>query len=155
MNSPFESLGGEPGVRALVDRFYDLMDELPAAAQVRAMHPENLASSRDKLYWFLCGFFGGPQLYVERFGHPRLRARHLPFPIGDDARDQWMLCMQQALAEQVEDADLRAVLADSFAHTAAHMRNLGPGGVRMVGPGLGRGGGGGGGRGRGRGHGQG
>ena len=82
-DAPFERIGGEEGVRALVDRFYDLMDTLPEAAGIRAMHPRDLRMSREKLYLFLVGWLGGPPLYVERFGHPRLRARHLPFPIGD------------------------------------------------------------------------
>ena len=76
---PFERLGGEPGVRALVDRFYDLMDLEPIYAGIRALHPTELDSSRDKLHWFLCGWLGGPNLYIERFGHPRLRARHMPY----------------------------------------------------------------------------
>ncbi|HET7774533.1 MAG TPA: group II truncated hemoglobin, partial [Burkholderiaceae bacterium] len=85
----FELVGGEARVRALVDRFYDLMDLEPQFAGIRALHPNTLDSSRDKLFWFLCGWLGGPNHYIERFGHPRLRARHLPFPIGESERDQW------------------------------------------------------------------
>ena len=136
MDNPYASLGAEAAVRALVDRFYDLMDERPDAADIRAMHPDDLGSSRDKLHWFLCGFLGGPNLYVERVGHPRLRRRHLPFPIGDAARDAWMACMSRALEEQVPDAALRESLEQAFTHTASHMRNQGPGGVRDVGPRL-------------------
>jgi hemoglobin len=110
-------------VRALVDRFYDLMSELPEAADVLRMHPRSLASSREKLRLFLTGWLGGPQLYVERYGHPRLRARHLPFPIDDRARDAWMLCMRQALDEQVQDSLLREMLRGSFQRLADHMRN--------------------------------
>ena len=79
--TPFEHLGGEPQVRALVDRFYDLMDLEPAYAGIRMLHPASLDSARDKLHWFLCGWLGGPNHYVERFGHPMLRARHLTFKI--------------------------------------------------------------------------
>ena len=93
----FEQIGGEEKVRALVDRFYDLMATLPEAAGILALHPPDLTSSREKLFLFLVGWLGGPPLYVQRYGHPRLRARHLPFPIGESERDQWLLCMRQAL----------------------------------------------------------
>jgi hemoglobin len=121
--SHYSRLGEEAGVRRLVDRFYDLMSELPEAKPIRALHPPDLGSSRDKLYWFLCGWLGGPQYYVERFGHPRLRARHLPFPIGPAERDQWMLCMRRALDDTVADGLLRELLAGSFAKLADHMMN--------------------------------
>jgi len=119
----YESIGGEQTLRALVDRFYDLMDELPEAAGIRALHPEKLDHSREKLFMFLSGWMGGPQLYVERFGHPRLRARHLPFPIGESERDQWLLCMNQALEDVVEDGFTRVQIARSFAQVADFMRN--------------------------------
>jgi hemoglobin len=119
----YEQIGGEETVRRLVDRFYDLMDELPEAAGIRALHPKTLDESRNKLFWFLTGWMGGPQLYVERFGHPRLRARHLPFPIGEFERDQWMLCMTKALNEVVRDPLTRQQLARSFAQLADFMRN--------------------------------
>ena len=77
----FELVGGEARVRALVDRFYDLMDLEPEFAGIRALHPPTLDGSRDKFFWFLCGWMGGPDHYISRFGHPRLRARHLPFAI--------------------------------------------------------------------------
>ncbi|MBE7449322.1 MAG: group II truncated hemoglobin [Kofleriaceae bacterium] len=121
--SPFIRLGGEAGVRRLVDRFYDLMDSRPDAAELRALHPPDLASSRDKLAWFLDGWLGGPPHYVARFGHPRLRARHLPFVIGERERDQWMACMRQALAETTDDAALREQLGETMARLADHMRN--------------------------------
>lgn len=121
----FELLGGEPVVRQLVDRFYDLMDLDPAYAGLRALHPDALDGSRDKLHWFLCGWLGGPQHYVERFGHPRLRARHLPYPIGIAERDQWMDCMVQAMRELQIDDTLAARLTESFFGTADWMRNKG------------------------------
>jgi hemoglobin len=121
--TPFARLGGESGVRALVDRFYDLMELEPAYAEVRAMHPGTLDGSRDKLFWFLCGWLGGPDLYVQRHGHPRLRARHLPYVIGIRERDQWMACMIQALHEQQIDESLAGRLAESFFGTADWMRN--------------------------------
>ena len=95
--SIYETIGGEQRLRALVDRFYDLMDSAPEAAGIRALHPEDLTESRNKLFWFLSGWSGGPPMYIERFGHPRLRARHLPFSIGEAERDQWLWCMNHAL----------------------------------------------------------
>lgn len=121
----FEWVGGEARVRELVDRFYDLMDLEPAYAELRAMHPTTLEGSRDKLFWFLCGWLGGPQHFVERFGHPMLRARHLPFPIGIRERDQWLACMNQAMHEVALDPVLVERLKDSFANTADWMRNKG------------------------------
>ena len=123
--SAFELLGGEPAVRALVDRFYDLMDLEPAYAALRAVHGSTLDDARDKLFWFLCGWLGGPQHYVERFGHPRLRARHLPFPIGIRERDQWLACMSQAMREREVDPALAERLAQAFFGTADWMRNKG------------------------------
>jgi hemoglobin len=123
--SPFDQLGGEPTVRNLVDRFYDLMELEPAYAELRAVHGSTLADARDKLFWFLCGWLGGPQHYVERFGHPRLRARHMPFSIGILERDQWLACMDQAMTEVHVDATLHQRLNASFFQTADWMRNRG------------------------------
>lgn len=119
----YAALGGETGVRSLVDRFYDLMDTVPEYYGIRKLHPADLQSSNDKLFWFLSGWLGGPQLFVERFGHPRLRARHLPYAIGIAERDQWMACMVQAMEEEGIDEGLREVLRLAFAQTADWMRN--------------------------------
>ena len=119
----YEQVGGADGLRALVDRFYQLMDELPEAKGIRDLHPAELTGSADKLYKFLSGFLGGPPLYVSEHGHPRLRARHLPFPIGVDERDQWLLCMETALQELVVAEGLRSTLVYYFQRTADHMRN--------------------------------
>jgi hemoglobin len=121
--TPFEWIGGEPKVQALVDRFYDLMDIEPGYAELRAVHGTTLADARQKLFWFLCGWLGGPDHYQERFGHPRLRMRHMPFAIGIRERDQWVACMDQAMAETDVPADLRARLKESFFGTADWMRN--------------------------------
>ena len=125
MSSPtfYEQLGGEEGLRQMVDRFYDLMSELPETQAIRALHPDDLTDSRNKLFKFLSGFFGGPSLYIEEYGHPRLRARHLPFPIGEDERDQWLLCMNRAIDELVDDPLLVSQLKMTFFRTADHMRN--------------------------------
>ncbi|MEO8298600.1 MAG: group II truncated hemoglobin [Burkholderiales bacterium] len=121
--TPFERIGGEARVRALVDRFYDLMDLEPAYRELRAAHGPSLDSARDKLHWFLCGWLGGPNHYIERFGHPRLRARHLPFTIGLRERDQWLACMAQAMQETAVEPTLAERLAQSFFQTADWMRN--------------------------------
>jgi hemoglobin len=125
-SSTYNKLGGEIGLRNLVDRFYDLMDELPEAKSIRALHPQDLTQSRDKLFMFLSGLFGGPPLYVQQFGHPMLRARHLPFRIGVSERDQWLLCMNQAIDQLVSDQQLVGQLKINFARTADHMRNIDP-----------------------------
>ncbi|MDO9013126.1 MAG: group II truncated hemoglobin [Gallionella sp.] len=119
----YQRIGGAEKIHALVDRFYHLMDELPEAYGIRKMHTEDLQVVNDKLFMFLSGWMGGPQLFVEAFGHPLLRRRHLPFAIGDAERDQWMLCMNQALDDVVEDEALRRELSDAFTKVADHMRN--------------------------------
>jgi hemoglobin len=116
-------LHGAEGVRALVDRFYDLMDREPAYAVIRRLHAADLAGARDKLYWYLSGWLGGPNLYVERFGHPMLRARHLPLSIGVPERDAWLACMNQAMLESGVRVELHEPLRTAFSRTADWMRN--------------------------------
>jgi hemoglobin len=122
-SSMYELLGAEAGLRSLVDRFYDIMDSSPEAERIRSFHAKSLKQSREKLFLFLCGWSGGPQLYVERFGHPRLRMRHMPFPIGSVERDQWLWCMNKALDESGLDARLVELLKKRFAEVADFMRN--------------------------------
>jgi len=121
--SLYEMLGGETGLRSLVDRFYDLMDTSPEAQNIRRLHGQSLNRSREKLFMFLSGWSGGPQLYVERFGHPRLRMRHMPFAIGTVERDQWLWCMNKALDESQVDPRLVEYLKLRFAEVAEAMRN--------------------------------
>jgi hemoglobin len=121
--TPFDRAGGEEAVRNLVDRFYDLMDLEPAYAALRAVHGHTLEQARQKLFWFLCGWLGGPQHYTERFGHPRLRMRHMPFVIGIQERDQWLACMHQAMQDIGLDPQLIQRLDESFFQTADWMRN--------------------------------
>lgn len=121
--TPYDILGGEAGLRRLVHRFYQLMDTLPEAWEIRRLHPENLAGSEEKLFMYLSGYLGGPSLFIEKFGHPRLRARHLPFGIGVAERDQWLMCMQLALEEQEVDAGMRDALFKALSGLADHMRN--------------------------------
>lgn len=120
----YERLGGEPALRTLVRRFYGYMDTLPEAAVIRSMHADDLATAEDKLFKFLSGWLGGPNLYWEEFGHPRLRMRHFPFSIGMAERDQWMLCMTRALEDTVPDDPVFCQkLYQAFAQTASHMIN--------------------------------
>jgi len=121
--SHFESLGGEVGIRQLVDRFYDLMDSAPEAASVRALHATSLKQSREKLFLYLMGWTGGPPVYVEKYGHPRLRQRHMPFAIGARERDEWLWCMKRALAEHEVADDVRDVLWQRLMQLADFMRN--------------------------------
>lgn len=119
----YEALGRADGLHRLVDRFYELMDELPEAYAARRIHPDSLAGANESLFEFLSGWFGGPNLYIEKKGHPRLRMRHLPYTIGGTERDEWMLCMHTALTEQVADESLRAGLLKAFGDMADHMVN--------------------------------
>ena len=123
IQNPYELIGGETGVRELVDRFYDYMDSEAGAGDVRQMHAASLRASREKLYLFLSGWLGGPDLYVQKYGHPMLRRRHLPFAIGSKERDQWMHCMRKALRDMPIEQALRERLEQSFLATADHMRN--------------------------------
>ena len=121
--SLYELMGGETGLRTLVDRFYDLIDSSPEAAQLRALHPKSLKQSREKFFMFLTGWAGGPQLYVEKYGHPRLRMRHVPFSIGMVERDQWLWCMNKALDEMQMDPAVVEHLKARFAEAADFLRN--------------------------------
>jgi hemoglobin len=121
--TPYQMIGGEEHVQALVTRFYDLMDLEPAYTELRAAHGPDLVSAREKLFLFLSGWLGGPSLYAEKYGHPMLRARHLPFAIGVIERDQWVACMRQAMDELNLPLALKERLHESFFGTADWMRN--------------------------------
>lgn len=126
----FEQLGGEShGIETigkLVDRFYHYMDTLPEVKDIRDQHAPDLTEARDKLVMFLTGWSGGPQIYIEKFGHPRLRMRHMPFKIGEKERDQWLYCMFKALEDVIPNEQLKSDLKKSFAHIADFMRNQPP-----------------------------
>ena len=119
----YELIGGETGLRQLVDRFYDAMDTYPEASKVRAIHPQDLSDSRNKLFMFLSGWSGGPPLYMEKIGHPRLRQRHMPFPIGKAERDQWLWCMDKSLEQSGYDVQLIEHLRRKFTEIANSMQN--------------------------------
>lgn len=121
--SLYEMLGGEPGLRSLVNRFYDLVDSAPEARNIRSLHAKSLHQSREKLFMFLSGWSGGPQLYIQQFGHPRLRMRHMPFAIGTVERDEWLWCMNKALDESQLDPRVVEYLKNHFAQAADFLRN--------------------------------
>lgn len=122
-NTHYERLGGEQVVRQLVDRFYQLMDELPEASDIRKIHAPDLTDTSEKLFMFLSGWLGGPPLYMEKYGHPRLRQRHMAFTIGKKERDQWMLCMNTALQDLAIAEPLKSELSAAFYKTADFIRN--------------------------------
>ena len=121
--SSYERIGSEEGLWKLVNTFYDNMDTIAESKTIRDLHPKDLRSAREKLFMFLSGWLGGPERYIAAFGHPRLRARHLPFAIGNAERDQWLMCMRKALNEMPIDAAFREQLIMAFTQTANHMMN--------------------------------
>lgn len=123
--TPYQRIGGDAAIRKLVDRFYQLMDELPEAYTARKIHPQDLTESGNKFVDFLSGWLGGPQRYVEKYGPPMLRRRHMPYAIGLEERDQWLMCMKLALEESVADEPLRTALYEQFVRIGEFMRNQG------------------------------
>ncbi|RJG50669.1 group II truncated hemoglobin [Motilimonas pumila] len=122
-DTAYDLLGGEAGVRALANEFYDIMESAPEAADLYAIHPLPLDTIRQKFFEFLSGWTGGPGLFEEKYGHPRLRARHLPFKVDCKMRDQWMFCMNKALDNCVQHPELRENMRASLDQLASHMRN--------------------------------
>ena len=123
----YDLLGGEPEathkIREIVEAFYDVMERDEKAKTIRQMHPEDLTSSREKLFMFLTGWTGGPQLYTDRYGHPFLRRRHLPFKIGEEERDQWIYCMTKGMLNlKMEEEKIKALL-NALYPIADFMRN--------------------------------
>jgi hemoglobin len=121
--TPYDHIGEEAAILSLVERFYFYMDTLPEAAGIRAMHATDLSSAHDKLFKFLSGWLGGPDLFIQEYGHPRLRQRHFPFAIDESARDQWMLCMNKALDEVSMTPNFRGNLRQALQQLATHMIN--------------------------------
>ena len=119
----YQAIGGDPTIRALCRRFYELMDTLPEAARCRALHPADLVRSEEKLYEYLTGYLGGPPVYVEKYGHPRLRSRHFGAAIGPQERDEWILCFRRAMDETIEHPHLREIIWQPIERLAFHMQN--------------------------------
>lgn len=119
----YEAVGGDATIRALSHRFYELMDTLPEAKHVRAVHPPTLEGSEAKFYEYITGYLGGPPLYTDKYGHPRLRSRHFGAGIGPVERDEWLLCFRQALEETVSNPKLRDIILPPIERLADHMQN--------------------------------
>lgn len=121
--TPYELAGGEAGVRRLVDRFYEIMDAVPEAAEIRAMHAADLAPMGQRLFEYLSGWLGGPPLYFQRPDAVCIRSAHAKFQIGPEARDQWVFCMRCAIDESALHPSIRAPLERTFANMADMLRN--------------------------------
>jgi hemoglobin len=119
--TPYEEIGSPEQVEALSDAFYDVIEE--ESPLLRAMLPASTANTRKKLAMYLTGWLGGPPLYEEKWGHPRLRMRHMPFSIGGAEADEWMRCMRIALGRAEVAEPLRTFLDERFGQLALHMRN--------------------------------
>ena len=121
--TPYELIGKEPGTRRLAETFYDIMESAPEAMELLAIHPQPMDSIRQRFFEYLSGWLGGPPLFESQYGHPRLRARHLPFKVTPQMRDQWMFCMNKALDLTIDNIQLREGLRQSFSQLAEHMIN--------------------------------
>jgi hemoglobin len=118
----YEVLGGETELKKLVDAFYQTMSEADEAKGIMKMHPD-LPRANQKLFEFLSGWLGGPDLFVQKYGHPRLRARHLPFAVGTSERDQWLFCMKKALEKCQTPPEFNSMFMSAISRLADHMRN--------------------------------
>ena len=121
--TPYTLMGGEKGVLSLVERFYFYMDTLPEAKELRAIHAPDLSSTKDKLFKFLSGWLGGPDLFIQQYGHPRLRQRHFSFKVNQQVRDQWVFCMRKALYEIAMPDEVRKNIKQAIDDLATHMIN--------------------------------
>ncbi|MVA23599.1 globin [Agrobacterium vitis] len=119
----YEAIGGDATVKALVARFYQLMDTLPEAARCRAIHPADLTESEEKFYDYLTGYLGGPPVYMQKRGHPMLRRRHFVAEIGHQERDEWLLCFRRAMDETIAHEKLREIIWTPIEKLAHHMQN--------------------------------
>jgi hemoglobin len=119
----YERIGGAVVIDRVVESFYAAMDTMPQAKTIRDMHADNLGGVKTVLKKYLSEWTGGPVLYSPEKGHPRMRQRHMGFPIDNAARDAWMACMDRALAEHIADADAREALRDNMKKLADWMRN--------------------------------
>lgn len=123
--SAYERLGGDDGVRALVEAFYDIVEQEDHAAELHLLHRRGfgIAHSREEQFNYLSGFFGGPQRYVMQHGHARLKEIHEHVPIGPAMRDLWLRCMGEAITRIGLDADLASLLMRHLTAAAETARN--------------------------------
>lgn len=122
-NTPYQLLGGEDGVRRLCEAFYDCMEQLPEAADIRRMHGEDLSGIRQKLFEFLSGWLGGPHLYAQKYGSICMTGPHRPYAIGPKERDQWLLCMDRALEQVGASEEVKTMLKQPLQAIADMIRN--------------------------------
>jgi hemoglobin len=120
--SIYDRAGGDEPFRRLVDAFYARIERDPL---LRPLFPENLEPGKLHQFLFITQYFGGPPRYNALRGHPRLRARHLPFVIGQAERDAWVNHMRAAIDEVGFPEDVRATLIQYFERTATFMINAG------------------------------
>ena len=120
--TPYEILGDD-GIKQLVNAFYDVMDELPLAADIRAMHAENLDSVKRMLTAYLTGWMGGPPVYQAIKGTVCLTDPHEPYRIGPKERDQWLDCMDEALQRVSASEELKDMLKEPMYRVADTVRN--------------------------------
>lgn len=121
----YEAIGGGPAIRRLVEAFYPLVQKDPS---IGPLFPEDITPVMEKQYMFLSQFFGGPSLYTDEYGHPMMRARHLPFPITPERAEAWLACMRKALQQIDIDEELQATVIDRLSGPARHFVNTPSGG---------------------------
>jgi len=121
-DTSFKAAGGVEGIVKLVDAFYDIMNELPQAQIIRALHADSLDVTRDKLARFLSGWLGGPRLFREKYGTISLTGVHSHLSIGENERDAWLECMRLAIAEQDYSPDFSSYLLEQLAVPAERVR---------------------------------
>lgn len=120
--SPFERIGGHAVLRAITDRFYDLMDQDPAYAELRAMHAADLTEMRAQLPAFLAGWAGGPRDWFVANPGKCMMSMHAPFPINRQTAEQWAAAMTRAIAEtEVADREIALAMADVLSRMARGM----------------------------------
>ncbi|MCW8093477.1 group II truncated hemoglobin [Alteromonas sp. ASW11-130] len=121
--TPFEVIGGQATANKIAETFYDIMESDPLVADLLAIHPKPLTRIREVFALYLTMWLGGPNTYEQQFGHPRLRARHLPFIVTPVLKEQWMYCMRKAMFTHVSDKALANKLLASLNQLAEHMIN--------------------------------
>ena len=122
MQTPYQLLG-EDGIRQLASAFYDIMDEAHEAAGIRRMHKEDLNPMKEKLFEYLLSWMGGPPVYQEKYGTMCMTEPHEPYAIGPDERDQWLLCMDQALERINASEEVKEMLKEPMFRVADAIRN--------------------------------
>ncbi|GIU34919.1 group II truncated hemoglobin [Shewanella schlegeliana] len=122
-SNAYDRIGGEEVIRAIAHQFYLQMQTNQATQELLSIHRAPIKESEQKLFEFLSGWLGGPQLYLQKHGHPALRARHMPFKVDEDMRDQWLLCMKTAIEIEVKDPQHQQAIYSAIATLADHMRN--------------------------------